>query len=51
MGKFRIEIEELAKFHIEKHQKSGNKALLKKLEKILLELQETPYSGIEIPKL
>lgn len=50
MGKFRIEIEELAKFHIEKHIKSGNKSILKKLENILIELQETPYSGIGNPE-
>lgn len=50
MGKFRIEIEELAKFHIEKHIKSGNKSILKKLQKILIELQETPYSGIGNPE-
>ena len=46
MGKFRIKIEELAEIHIKKHIKSGNKVLLKKLEKILIELQETPYSDV-----
>ncbi|MGV1011397.1 MAG: Txe/YoeB family addiction module toxin [Flavobacterium sp.] len=50
MGKFRVEIEELAKIHIEKHFKSGNKAILKKLEKIIAELSETPYSGIGNPE-
>lgn len=50
MGKFRVKIEELAEIHIEKHLKSGNKALLKKLEKILIELQETPYQGIGNPE-
>ncbi|MDR6966772.1 hypothetical protein J2X31_000770 [Flavobacterium arsenatis] len=33
MGKFRVEIEELAKSHIEKHIKSGNKAIIKSLKK------------------
>lgn len=50
MGKFRIKIEELAEIHIKKHLKSGNKALLNKLEKILIELQETPYTGIGNPE-
>jgi toxin YoeB len=50
MGKFRIKIEELAEVHIKKHIKSGNKVLLKKLGKILIELQETPYSGIGNPE-
>lgn len=50
MGKFRVKIEELAEIHIKKHIKSGNKSLLKKLEKILIELQETPYSGIGNPE-
>lgn len=50
MGKFRVEIEELAKIHIEKHLKSGNKAIIKKLEKIIVELTETPYSGIGNPE-
>lgn len=50
MGKFRIKIEELAETHIKKYIKSGNKVLLKKLEKILIELQETPYSGIGNPE-
>lgn len=50
MGKFRIKIEELAETQIKKHIKSGNKVLLKKLEKILIELQETPYSGIGNPE-
>ena len=50
MGKFRVKIEKLAEIHIKKHIKSGNKVLLKKLEKILIELQETPYSGIGNPE-
>lgn len=50
MGKFRVKIEELAIIHIQKHYKSGNKAVLKKLEKILEELTETPYTGIGNPE-
>jgi toxin YoeB len=50
MGKFRIEITELAKKQIAKHLKSGNKASIKKIEKILLELSETPYQGVGKPE-
>jgi toxin YoeB len=50
MGKFRIEIKKLAKSHIEWHQKSGDKSSIKKIEKILIELTETPYSGSGNPE-
>ena len=51
MGKFRVEIEDLAKSHIQKHLKSGDRASVKKLERILIELSETPYEGIGKPEL
>jgi hypothetical protein len=35
MGKFGVKIEDLAKFHINKHIKSGNKANIKRIQKIL----------------
>lgn len=50
MGKFRLEITELAKMQIAKHIKSGNKASIKKIEKILLELTQTPYEGVGKPE-
>jgi len=50
MGKFRLKIEELAQSHIAEIYKSGNQASIKKIEKILLELSETPYSGIGQPE-
>ena len=50
MGKFRIEITKLAQQHLAKHYKSGNKPTIKKIEKMLLELSETPYSGIGNPE-
>lgn len=50
MGKFRVEIEELAKNHIEKHLKFGDKASVKKLRKILFELTETPFVGAGNPE-
>lgn len=45
MGKFRVEVTKAANQDIEKHKKSGNKSTIKKIEKILLELTETPFFG------
>jgi toxin YoeB len=50
MGKFRVKVEDLAKQQIAKHLKSGNKACIRKLENILLELSETPFAGIGKPE-
>jgi len=50
MGQFKLKIEELAELHIRKHFKSGDKATIKKIEKILIELTENPYSGIGNPE-
>ena len=50
MGQFKLKIEELAETHLRKHFKSGNQASIKKIEKILIELTETPYSGIGNPE-
>ena len=50
MGKFRLEITELAKRQIAKHIKSGNQASIKKIEKILIQLTQTPYEGVGKPE-
>jgi len=50
MGQFKLKVEELAEKHLKLHYKSGNKANIKKIEKILLELSETPYSGTGNPE-
>ncbi|WP_439696527.1 Txe/YoeB family addiction module toxin [Mucilaginibacter sp. AW1-7] len=50
MGQFKLQIEELAESHIRRHLKSGDKASIKKIEKILIELTETPYNGIGNPE-
>ncbi|MFN3640566.1 MAG: Txe/YoeB family addiction module toxin [Flavobacterium sp.] len=50
MGKFRIEIKPDAQKDLEKHYKSGDKASIKKIEKILLELSENPFLGIGQPE-
>ena len=50
MGKFRVKITENAAKDIEKHYKSGDKASIKKIEIILVELAEHPYSGTGKPE-
>lgn len=50
MGKFRLELKPEAIKDLEKHYKSGNKATLNKIEKILKELEIHPYNGIESPE-
>lgn len=50
MGKFRVEITEIAKKQIILHYKSGDKATRTKLNKILLELTEHPYEGVGNPE-
>lgn len=48
MGKFTIKVEKLAEHQLNKHFKSANKANIKKIEKIFIELSESPYSGTGI---
>ncbi|MGN6398531.1 MAG: Txe/YoeB family addiction module toxin [Mucilaginibacter sp.] len=50
MGKFKLEITELAERHLKRHYKSGDKASIKKIEKIIAELPETPYTGTGNPE-
>ena len=50
MGKFRVKIEDLAKLHIQQHLKAGNVGSIKKLNKIIVELSETPFRGSGKPE-
>ena len=50
MGKYRIEITELAYKQMVLHYKSGNKKSIKSIEKILKELSETPFEGVGNPE-
>jgi toxin YoeB len=45
MGKYFVDFEDTARKDLKEHYKSGNKATIKKIEKILLELTENPFSG------
>ena len=46
-----LEFTEIAIEDIEKHKKAGNKAVLKKIEKLLLELKENPTIRTGQPEL
>lgn len=50
MGKYIIELTDLAKEQLQKHKKSGNKANLNRISKIFHDLEETPYDGVGNPE-
>ena len=50
MGQFRLEVDGNAKVDFEKIYKSGDKASIKKLEKIVLELEIHPQIGTGNPE-
>jgi toxin YoeB len=50
MGKYSVKIEKLAQDHLNRHLKAGDKSSIKKIEKIFVELSETPYLGIGNPE-
>lgn len=50
MGKFRVEVTGRAKKHLEKHYRSGSKTTIRKIEVLLKELEEHPYSGTGKPE-
>jgi toxin YoeB len=50
MGQYIIEIKPIAEKHIKEHKKSGDQASIKKIEKIIKELSETPFEGIGKPE-
>ena len=47
---YTLELTKTALEDIEKHKKAGDKTLLKKIEKLLLELTEHPRTGTGQPK-
>lgn len=50
MGKFVVIIEPTAQLEIKVHLKSGNKAVIKKIEKIILELTASAFTGTGNPE-
>ena len=49
--KYSLDFSTTALADIEKHKKSGNKSLLKKIDQLLNELMEHPYRGTGQPEL
>ncbi|WP_396191980.1 Txe/YoeB family addiction module toxin [Flavobacterium sp.] len=50
MGKYQVIIKATAEKDLSKHKKSGDKASIKKIFKILNELKEHPYTGTGNPE-
>lgn len=50
MGKFRVVVSKTALKDIKKHLQSGNKPTIRKIEKILIELESHPYEGTGKPE-
>ncbi len=48
---YELEFTEIALNDISKHKKAGDRAVLKKIEKILLELKEHPQRGTGRPEI
>ena len=51
MGKYIVTVSDTAKAQLAKHFKSGEKGLIKKIERIFAELGEHPYAGVGKPEL
>ncbi len=50
MGRFRIVIKRKAQKDIVAHKASGNKTSIKRIQQIIRELENTPYTGIGNPE-
>lgn len=51
MGKYSVDLKENARKEISAIYKSGDKASIKKIERILIELSEHPQKGIGNPEM
>lgn len=50
MGKYTIELAKEARKHLQDIHKSGNKALIRKVEQLFIELSDHPYTGTGQPE-
>lgn len=50
MGQYSVEVSERARKELAAHHKAGNKATIKRIEKIFEDLSQHPYSGIGRPE-
>jgi|AntAceMinimDraft_5_1070358.scaffolds.fasta_scaffold172351_2 toxin YoeB len=50
MGRYRVEVSETARKHLSFFHKSGDKVIIKRIERIFEELGEDPYHGVGKPE-
>jgi toxin YoeB len=50
MGKYSVKVTEEARKHLRQIYKSGNKAVIRKIEQLFVELSEHPYTGTGQPE-
>lgn len=50
MGKYTLDISSKARKELQEHYRTGNKAVIRKIEQIFLELSNTPYEGTGNPE-
>ncbi|MBP3455191.1 MAG: Txe/YoeB family addiction module toxin [Alistipes sp.] len=50
MGRYKVNVSECAAEHLKAHRKSGDKGTNKRIDRILLELEEHPETGIGNPE-
>jgi len=50
VGKYKIALTDRAKVHLSEWKKSGQLKALRKIERIFIELSNTPYTGIGSPE-
>ena len=50
MGQYFVGFDDIAKAQLAFHKKAGNQATIKRIERILNELSETPFVGIGKPE-
>jgi len=50
MGKYTVTISDEAKKQLGKHYKSGDKILIRRIERVFVELSEHPLSGVGKPE-
>ena len=50
MARFRVIIKKIAELHIREHYLSGDKASMKKVQRMIADLEEHPFTGVGKPE-
>lgn len=50
MGQYKIIVKDKARKDLQKHHKSGNRAITRRIEQIFIELEDHPETGIGNPE-